>query len=327
MAEPLSEVVAAGGLVVPLYDELAYNDAISGRVSWGVFGDADDLGTLNLIDSAAVFRAVAAIRHGRRVNLSLPLDIPDPPLSARLSSGPELQRRFVHHRIKLRPTINDDYLDGYFLQSSTQIDGLRHVGGRGPVYYGGVTEEDLNGTDRLGVDHIASAGLVTRGVLADVSRFGPEVGWDGSAAITAEILARVLDREGVQLERGDALLVRTGYLEEYLAADDLRRAALSEGATSAGLAAGETMASWLWDHRVAVLGADNPGVEVIPGEKGQFLHRRLITGLGMPLIEWLDLEELSRAFAPEERYDCFLAIVPLNLRRAAGSPANALAVC
>jgi kynurenine formamidase len=323
----LSETAGPDDPVVPLYDGLTYHDAISGRVSWGVFGDADDLGTLNFIDSSAVLRGVAAIRHGRRLNLSLPLDLPDPPMSARLSSGPELERRYVHHRIKLRPTINDDYLDGYFLQSSTQVDGLRHVGARGPLYYGGVTEEELNDTDRLGINHIASSGLVTRGVLADVERYGPELGWTKADPISTETLERVLARQSLRLERGDALLVRTGYLRDYLAADTSARAELSEGGTSVGLAAQESMASWLWDRRVAVLGADNPGVEVIPGEQGQFLHRRLITGLGMPLIEWLNLEELSTAFAAERRYDCLVVVVPLNLRRAAGSPANALAVC
>jgi kynurenine formamidase len=312
---------------VPHYGDLAYHDAIGGRVSWGVFGDEDDLGTLNFVDAAAVLRGVGSVRLGRRFNLSLPLDIPDPPLSARLSSGPELERRFVHHRIKLRPTINDDYLDQYFLQSSTQIDALRHVGARGPVYYGGVTEEDLSETDRLGVSHIADCGLVTRGVLADVGHLGEDLGWRPTEPISPELLAGVLDREGVQLQQGDALLVRTGYLADYLAADPERRATLSEGAASAGLAADESMASWLWDQRVAVVGADNPGVEVIPGEKGQFLHRRLITGLGMPLVEWLDLEELASAFAAERRYDCLLVAVPLNLKRAAGSPANAIAVC
>jgi hypothetical protein len=120
------------GTVVPRYADLPFHEAIHGRVSWGVFGDEDDLGTLNFVDTEAVLRGIASVRDGRRFNLSLPLDLPDPPLSARLASGPEVERRFVHHRIKLRPTINDDYLDSYFLQSSTQIDGLRHVGARGP---------------------------------------------------------------------------------------------------------------------------------------------------------------------------------------------------
>jgi kynurenine formamidase len=139
-------------------------------------------------------------------------------------------------------------------------------------------------------------------------------------------LADVIDRQGTQLCSGDALLVRTGYLEDYLVADRDRRAVLSEGAASAGLAADGSMASWLWDSGVACVGADNPGVEVIPGEKGKFLHRLLITGLGMPLLEWLDLEELAGACAAEQTYDCLFVSVPLNLRRAAGSPANAVAV-
>jgi kynurenine formamidase len=311
---------------IPRYAELPFHEAIRGRVSWGVFGNDDNLGTLNFIDTEAVLRGVASVREGSRFNLSLPLDLPNPPLSARLASGPEMERRFVHHRIKLRTTINDDYLDNYFLQSSTQIDGLRHVGAHGPVYYSGISEEMLLETDRLGVSHIAEAGLATRGVLVDVSRLGPELGWQPSEPISVETLMSVLQREDVELLPGDALLLRTGYLEAYLQADPAERVAMAEGTTSPGLAAEEAMASWLWNKGVAAVGADNPGVEVMPGQKGEFLHRRLITGLGMTFIEWLDLEALSRHSASIQSYDCLFVAVPLNLKMASGSPANALGI-
>jgi kynurenine formamidase len=174
---------------------------------------------------------------------------------------------------------------------------------------------------------VAAAGLATRGVLVDVSGLGPEFGWEPHEPISVELLMSVLQRENIDLLPGDALLLRTGYLEAYLQADQTQRAAMAEGEAAPGLAAGESMASWLWDQGVAVVGADNPGVEVIPGQKGEFLHRRLITGLGMTFIEWLDLEGLARQSASRHTYDCLFVAVPLNLRKAAGSPANALGIC
>jgi hypothetical protein len=42
--------------------------------NWGRWGPDDELGTLNLIDDAAVRRGAAEIRTGRRLALGIPLD-------------------------------------------------------------------------------------------------------------------------------------------------------------------------------------------------------------------------------------------------------------
>lgn len=316
------------GLAWPAYSDLPVDDDVGGGVSWDTFGAADNLGTLNFLTADSVLRGVRSAVTGERFCLSLPLDVPNPPMKSRLASeqGVPYDRRFLHRQFKIRPTINDDYLDNFFLQSSTQIDGLRHVGVRGPKYYGRVTEEELVATDRLGVAHIARAGIVARGVLADVTDLASESGWTPQDPIDPATLAATLGLANVTVGRGDALLVRTGYLRDYRAADPSRREDLSEGHESPGLSADEDMAAWLWDMGFSLVGADNPGVEVMPGVKGQFLHRRLIAGLGMPLLEWLDLDALAQAAHSCGRYTFLLFVAPLNLASAAGSPANAVAV-
>ena len=48
--------------------------------NWGRWGEKDELGTLNLIDDAAVQRGVAAARTGRRFSLAIRLDANGPQL-------------------------------------------------------------------------------------------------------------------------------------------------------------------------------------------------------------------------------------------------------
>jgi hypothetical protein len=56
------------------------------------------------------------------------------------------------------------------------------------------------------------------------------------------------------------------------------------------------------------------------------LHRRLIAGLGMPLGELWDLDELAATCAAAGRYECCVVSVPLNVPGGVASPANAMAI-
>ena len=55
-------------------------------------------------------------------------------------------------------------------------------------------------------------------------------------------------------------------------------------------------AQWIADHDIALVGADNLGVEVLPEEDPSLrnpIHVMLISRMGIYLIELLDLEELA----------------------------------
>ena len=57
---------------MPLDDDFVQ---LAARVrNWGRWGDDDELGTLNLIDAAAVQRGIASVQTGKTFNLSIPLD-------------------------------------------------------------------------------------------------------------------------------------------------------------------------------------------------------------------------------------------------------------
>ncbi|WP_243636970.1 hypothetical protein [Rhodococcus sp. Eu-32] len=93
-----------------------------------------------------------------------------------------------------------------------------------------------------------------------------------------------------------------------------------------GLHAGEATAQFLWDHGVAMLGADNPAVEDAPGSReAGSLHRRLLA-LGLSLMELLRLDLLAQACVEIRRWEFLFTAAPLPVHGAVSSPANALAI-
>lgn len=318
----------SGGYEVPAYDDLPTIGDTGEHHDWGVFGDSDEIGTVNFITLECVTAAMGLVREGRVIDLSLPLDVPDPPLSA--------GRKRYGHTIERRRGGRDDSLDAFYLQGSTQWDGLQHIRYREFGYYNGRDEEDLDG-GALGIDRLAARGIVGRGVLVDYAGFisasGQKVAADRRHGITPGELDEVLSWEGCSLATGDVILLRTGWLGWYLALDAEGRAALGGalhggegGLDCPGLDPAAATAAWLWNHRVAAVVADNPTVEALRVEGSSFLHRRLIPLLGMPLGEFWNLEALSSTCQELGRYEFLFVSVPLKLPRGVGSPGNGIAV-
>ncbi|HKN99243.1 MAG TPA: cyclase family protein [Pseudonocardiaceae bacterium] len=297
------------------YDELPV--AANGlRCAWAEFGPGDQRGTVNRLTDEVVAAAVAEVRTGQRVNISLPLTEPDPPFFGRKS--------YRHTITPMIPYLLDDVLDQFYPQCSTQWDGLRHRGDPTVGYYGGVSAEDASGLDgKLGIGVWAGTGLTGRGVLADLDLPDPL----DRHPVTPDDIEQALARQGTETRPGDILLVRTGYLSRYLPAPPDERVRLRDSDTCAGLAASEAMAAYLWDKGFAAVAVDNPTGEVSPRDPAvPSLHSRLIPMLGFALGELFDLDELARVSAADGRYSCLVVSVPLNLPAGVGSPANAIAV-
>jgi kynurenine formamidase len=293
--------------------------------SWSVFGPDDRLGTANRLSNRVVAQAAAnEIRTGERIGLTLPLSLPDPPMFGRTGTS--------HVVFARGPEVYDDVLEHFYPQGSTQWDGLAHRRDPDVGFYGGRPANPLGADDSpLGVDAWALAGLMGRGILADVEARARQAGraYDSGQrfVITPDLLQATLDHQGTSVQTGDILLVRTGYLRQYLEADRAARSSMSAEPASAGLAATDEMAGYLWDSGFAAVAADNPAVEALPPDlNSRTLHARLIPMLGFPLGELFTFEDLAAACARDGRYSCFFCSVPLNLRGGVGSPANAVAL-
>lgn len=322
---------------LPTYGELLQREGRFAGTSWGIFGEGDELGTLNLLTAERTRQAAALIREGLRFGLNLPLDQFDPPLIVHRGNP-------RHSIFGLNRYHRDDKLDNFFLQASTQIDSLRHFAHPDRGFYGGVpTDAVTDSNSTLGIGRVAESGIVGRGVLLDVERYRRQVGrpidHQGAERIGVRDLERALEWQGVECGVGDILLLRTGFLDyaRGVSPSDLQP-------RSAGVAASEEMAAWLWDRHFSVIAADNIAFESWPVSASDvtthaettgvldvsshtgMLHRILIPLLGMTIGELWDLDSLADACHERGRYEVFISAEPLNLRGGVGSPANVLAV-
>lgn len=326
------------------YADLCRRDDAPPGSAWGVFGDDDDLGTVNRLTPERVRAAAALVRRGAMFNLDLPLDAFDQPLVAsRRPPQHSIFQRNPHHR--------DDYVDSLYLQGSTQLDGLRHMAHPDHGAYNDLPPQRfVPGDPLLGIQRWAEHGIAGRGVLVDVAAHlaaeGRPLGPASNEQVTVDVVDEALDRQGVDLAGGDILLLRFGFVRHYFAElDDAGRQQLHErGPASPGLAVREDTLAWLWDNRVAVAAADNIALEPWPPPADSpfvpraeadavqrtahtgMMHRALIPLLGLAVGELWDLEALAADCAADGVWECFVTAKPLNLTGAVGSPANALAI-
>ncbi|HVV19348.1 MAG TPA: cyclase family protein [Pseudonocardiaceae bacterium] len=312
------------------YGDLPVADGV--RHSWGMWGDSDVFGCLNRLDASSVREAGTLIRRGAVFPVNWDIQLPAPGLFER----PSLRHELVH-AAESAPL--NDVISDWNTQSSSQWDGFRHITWEGHGHY--------NGDQPHGVHHWALRGIVGRCVLADVARWRTAVGrplrFDRPDPITVADLVETLAAQGSAVQPADILLVRTGWIEWYLGADDTTRHAISNRTrlVTPGLDAAEEMAELLWDWQLAAVAADNPALEVWPtradgtpgAEPGTWrlphrwsLHSRIMGGLGMPIGEMWDLEALAADSDNGGGYEGMLASAPLHLVGGAASPANALVI-
>lgn len=307
---------------MPRYRSLPAFEGPESRVSWHLFGERDQLGTLNLLTEKTCLEALRLVEVGRIVNLDHPLDLP--------LNIFEKRRPYRHSIFEIMPGYLDEIIDGFAPQLSSQWDALRHV--RSPWGFYGHTPDDeaARPGGPLGIDQVSRHGVVGRGVLLDLARHFEDLGVPIDPNVQREIpvsvLEEVADAQGTEIKVGDILLVRFGVdvlLREIAAG--VRGA--SKSYASPGLAQDEETVEWIWDRHIAALCADNVAVEVTPPRSPTSrLHPTLIGSLGLAMGELFDLVELSAACADRRRYEfCFIA-KPWNLPGGVGSPANAMAI-
>jgi len=314
---------------LPTYDELPVRAGAPAGAAWGVFGDDDEVGTINLLTPERVVAATSSIRTGKVFALNLPINIPDPPLFTRGKHT---------HTIKIFPNaefVLDDFLDNFYPQASSQWDALAHV--KHPVHgaYNGIPDKEMTGRGgmRLGIDNLARRGIAGRGVLADVARYhervGKSINFTTAESIPLEDVQAALEDEGVELQAGDILLIRIGWTKFYLSASHEIKAELAKETVVPGIEGSERTARWLWNNHLAAVASDSPALEALPkpaGEEAEFLHFHMLAFFGMPIGEMWNLEGLADDCAADGDYDFFLTSAPLNIPGGVGSPPNALAI-
>lgn len=226
--------------------------------AWGLYGKDDELGALNMLTPSVVKSAASEIQTGERVSLDWALNLPTFPSFNRPPFGWRMEIR--RHPDGSKRVVNDDFLD-INTQSSSQWDGFRHYGyQQAGKFYGGRTQKDLETTDVIGTERVASfGGITTRGVILDYPRWLEGGGKESVNAleancITADDLRNMLKETGVETREGDLLLLRTGFTRDYenLGPEE-RKALASKPPTFLGVESSKDVAQWIWESGFAAV--------------------------------------------------------------------------
>jgi len=215
------------------------------------------------------------------------------------------------------------------------IDAIGHIGRNGKLF-GGVdalaATSDTRGIGRSGVGanldiaHFPNGRLVNRGVMLDVARFvnGDLTPLPDQFEITGQHLERTARAQRVVLERGDTILIRTGF-GQYFSSNPARY----KGDFSPG--PGVDGAQFLVRAGASAVGADTLTFEQRPPVIGTFgtpsfqvfpVHMLLIPDNGINIIENYFLEELAEARV----YEFLLVVPPLKIRGGTGSALRSFAL-
>lgn len=296
--------------------------------NWGRWGAEDERGTLNLVDPKGVAAAAHEVRTGKAYGLGLPIQREGAPIfeyrgaPQRLTLTSQTDNAFQDFPGGSEVGANEDVLV-IASHSITHMDALCHVQHRGKFYNGfdANTFRSHTGAERCGIEKLGAFAL--RAVLLDLPRLRGVDFLEPGYVVTRADLDECVAAQGVEIRSGDALLVRTGHLDNF---KNETSAGREIPFAQAGL--GVDAVSFVREHDIAAVGADNSAIEVIPFDNEQFLsvHIALLVELGVPLLEHLWLTELAQGMAEAGAWSCLLSVSPLPVTGATGSPINPVAI-
>jgi kynurenine formamidase len=308
---------------VPLTPEM---QELAQKVSnWGRWGDDDERGTLNLIDSAARLRGVAAANSGDALSLAINVD-----RNAPQEGGAPGRFHPVHSMLSVNTTYTGNDDDACFnddmlvlpLSAATHIDSLAHVTYSGKMYNGFPASmvRTPGGATKCGADKIGP--IVSRGVLLDLPALKGVERLEPGYAITDTDLDAAVEHARVTLEPGDVVLVRTGHMQHLHAGDQVT---YNHDTPGQGLSTVE----WVWRHDLGAVFNDTYVFEVWPPEDWTCMmpvHMIQIRDMGLIQGQIFDLETLAVRCAEADRYEFLFSASPEPITGGCSAPVNPVAV-
>ncbi len=299
--------------------------------NWGRWGAEDEIGTLNHVTADDIVAAAKLVRKGKVFALGIPLDQNGPqrglfgkrwnPIHTMLATGTDALAGNQDENPRIR--FADDAIN-MPVQSATHWDSLGHIFLDDTLYNGfPASSVDSGGVHKCGIEHTRDR-MVGRGVLIDVARH-KGVDWlEDGYAITNSDLDGAADAQGVEVRRGDFVIIRTGQMERCLSQKEW-------GGYAGGDAPGVAFENCYWcrDREIAAICSDTWGVEVRPNETGeanQPWHWVVIPALGLTMGEMFYVEDLARDCAQDGIYEFFFTGPPLIITGGTGSPINPQAI-
>jgi kynurenine formamidase len=287
------------------------------------WGPDDEIGALNQVSETSVLDVLRRVSSGKVYDLSVEIYVGMPGFGPRYQiwNAHTPQGTSVDNPLKLTREQNElvtysGSTISMYAHTGTHIDALAHFGLRGRIWNGFETNEHLgdHGWRKGGVEKYPP--IIARGVLIDVAAAKGVDVLPESYGITVDDLKAALQRQGVEVKKGDVVMVRTGRIKWF--GDRDRYMHNTPGLT-------RESANYLADLGAIVIGADNLSTDVWPSkEKLNYIpvHSSMLTQRGVPIMQNVYLEELAR-----DRVFQFAWIgVSLKLRGADGGPMRPIAL-
>ena len=199
------------------------------------------------------------------------------------------------------------------LHVGTHVDALGHFAGNGRWCHGAPAAVHPSGAGVASHGIETLGPIIARAVVIDVATWVGVRQLDAGTAVTAAMLQGAAAAQGIGVEQGDVVLVRTGWEDHYMA-DNTRYVAGEPGLD-------EAAARYLSDRRVQAIGADNMALEVMPFAEPSHpfpVHRHLLAEAGVPIIENLRLKQVC---ASGTRTGVFM-LFPIHFVGGTASPAT-----
>ncbi|MFD9330382.1 cyclase family protein [Streptomyces sp. NPDC060065] len=206
--------------------------------------------------------------------------------------------------------------------SGAHVDALAHmtIGEDDHWYGGGNARQHLGDRGPTLGDASKLPPFITRGVLLDVPGYRGVDALPAHSPVTGEELEAVARRQGVAVQAGDVVLIRTGYLSQWPDPEGLARHVTAGPDISA--------ARWLLDAGVVACGSDTETFEVQPAPdpgspaNPQPVHTLLLIEKAIYLFESIYLEELAR----DAIHEFLFIALPLKIKGATGSMLDPVAI-
>ncbi len=293
--------------------------------NWGRWGDDDQSGTLNLIDTAKRLQAASLVVTGETLGIgnNWPVD-----------PGPHNMWPAEHRMIRAGddcdyPGVPDlsvalDYIGvQHHGVACAHIDGLCHVFVDHKMY-NGYPASDVKSTGATKNDISPMFdGIVTRGVVLDIPGLHGVKFLKGDHRISRSELEGAEARQNLEVEPGDVLIVHKG--RENRVVDE----GLFDPVETGMPGLHPECIQFLHERGVSVLGSDymnDPQPNwTCPGWPLP-MHYLGICGMGMTLLHNLDTQKLSEKCEELQRWGFLLTIAALKVPGATGSPVNPVAM-
>ena len=305
----------------PALSQSEFDAIFQSLKSWSEYSDSTlERGALNFITAEITKAATQLVTTGEVVTMGLAWNT---------ESGPDNHKPALHYMTELSvdtpgeaPNCNKDFIGvDYHGKAVSHLDAMTHISYNDQLFGGKSSSANVNasGSSWGTVDKLGP--IVTRGVILDAARFSG-VDWiEPGTAIHADDILAFEKKFGFTIGQGDCVLLRSGHFA--------RRAKLGVWDPSDFSAGFHVDVMQLFKERkVSVIGADGDS-DVRPSPVtgvGSPIHVLALPGLGIPLLDNLQLEAVAQKCADLKRWTFNIVISPLNIPRGTGSPINPIAI-